>query len=228
MLTLRQSIPPAVEPVTLAQAKGFLNIDEEFTQDDALLTALITAARQYAEEYTCRAFFNQTFVLTRDYFPYYNGSDYTTVNPASRGGYELYANYFRSIAIYLPRPGCVSVTSIKYVDLNGVIQTLDSGAYHVDTFSEPGCVLPSPGTYWPYTATNTPGAVQVTYIAGSYGDGTEVNSCPQTICTAILLLVSHWYSNREAASPTNLSHIPFGVNVMLDTVKFHDTYFGAR
>jgi hypothetical protein len=63
--------------------------------------------------------------------------------------------------------------------------------------------------------------VQITYVTGSYGDGVEVNTCPQTVCTAILLLVAHWYEHREAASEQPIKNIPLAVDALLDTVKFH-------
>lgn len=43
-----------VEPVTLSEAKDFCKID--ITTDDALITALITAARQMCESYTAVGF----------------------------------------------------------------------------------------------------------------------------------------------------------------------------
>lgn len=43
-MTIRQLTPPESEPVTLEQAKGFVRVDTD--ADDALLSLLITAARQ--------------------------------------------------------------------------------------------------------------------------------------------------------------------------------------
>jgi uncharacterized phiE125 gp8 family phage protein len=54
--------PPASEPVTLAEAKSHLRVD--LNDDDTLINALITAARQMAEEYTRRAFITQTWEAT--------------------------------------------------------------------------------------------------------------------------------------------------------------------
>jgi len=61
---LRLVTPPAVEPVTLEEAKQHLKIDGN--EDDSLITALITAARQRAEEYTRRAFITQTWEVAVD------------------------------------------------------------------------------------------------------------------------------------------------------------------
>ena len=50
--------PPAVEPITVADAKLWLKVDNE--ADDALIEVLISAAREYCEHYCNRAFIRQT------------------------------------------------------------------------------------------------------------------------------------------------------------------------
>ena len=83
--------------------------------------------------------------------------------------WPFYSSYWDSITIRLPRPRCVSVTSITYVDLTGTTQTLPTDSYYVDSTSEPARIVPVPGMYWPYTQAYLPGSVQVTFVAGSYG-----------------------------------------------------------
>jgi uncharacterized phiE125 gp8 family phage protein len=58
---------PAVEPISLAEAKAFLRI--EHNDDDDTITALIAAARIYAEAQTRRALITQDWRLTRDAWP---------------------------------------------------------------------------------------------------------------------------------------------------------------
>jgi uncharacterized phiE125 gp8 family phage protein len=211
---------PAVEPVSLTVAKNFLVLDASFTQDDGLVSALITAARQYAENYTHRAFFNQQWRLSLNNFPVW-WPEHGTVSPASRTEYLLGTYWMKQSAILLPNPTCVSVDSITYVDTTNTEQTLASSAYYVDTTAEPAIVVPVPGRYWPTTQAMLPGSVQVLFTGGSYGDGVEVNTCPSTVTTAIQLLVSHWYANREASSAVSVKSIPFGVDVLLDTITVH-------
>ena len=59
--------PPAVEPLTLAEAKAYLRV--ETGDDDELIASLIGAARAHIESATRRAFITQTWRLVRDAWP---------------------------------------------------------------------------------------------------------------------------------------------------------------
>lgn len=59
--------PPAAEPLTLAQVKAHLRLDG--SADDALLTDLIAAARQYLEATTGLALITQRLRFYRDDWP---------------------------------------------------------------------------------------------------------------------------------------------------------------
>src|SRR5215204_4629062 len=59
--------PPAVEPVTLADAKAYLRV--EHSEDDAVISALIAGARSHIEAQTRRALITQTWRLVRDAWP---------------------------------------------------------------------------------------------------------------------------------------------------------------
>jgi uncharacterized phiE125 gp8 family phage protein len=58
---------PAVEPVSLAEAKAFLRV--EHGADDDVITALIAGARIYAEAQTRRALITQSWRLVCDAWP---------------------------------------------------------------------------------------------------------------------------------------------------------------
>ena len=90
------STAPSSEPITLAEAKLYLRVDT--TADDALITALITAARETVERYTSRALVTQTITQVLDCFPGF--------------GFRLAVHPVQSI------------TSITYKDSNGSDQTL--------------------------------------------------------------------------------------------------------
>jgi uncharacterized phiE125 gp8 family phage protein len=215
MLSYTRTVPPAAEPVSLQIAKSHLRVD--YPEDDLLIKALITAATQYAEKYCNRSFFNQTWMLSLDNFPYVIPR--TTVSRSHLRDY-IDTGYWTDFTISLPKPTLVSVTSITYVDGLGQPQTLDPATYSVDIISEPARILPAPGLFWPMLQTYIPGSVKIKFVAGSYGDGVDVNTCPQTVVIAILLLVGHWYAHREESSELNLKNIPMGVQALLDTEKF--------
>jgi uncharacterized phiE125 gp8 family phage protein len=59
--------PAAAEPLTLADAKSYLRVAH--TDDDAVITALIAAARSHVEAQTRRALITQAWRLIRDGWP---------------------------------------------------------------------------------------------------------------------------------------------------------------
>ena len=58
---------PAVEPVSLDEARAFLRVEHH--DDDETIAALIAGARIHAEATTRRAFITQSWRLTRDAWP---------------------------------------------------------------------------------------------------------------------------------------------------------------
>jgi hypothetical protein len=44
---------------------------------------------------------------------------------------------------------------------------------------------------------------------------------PQTIIQAMMLLISHWYSHRDAVSDLPLKSVPFAVDALLEIEKVH-------
>ena len=59
--------PPAMEPVTLAEARQFLRLDQ--TEEDDLLATLITAARLMIEAAAGRCLIEQRWRILRDRWP---------------------------------------------------------------------------------------------------------------------------------------------------------------
>src|SRR5450756_2435052 len=130
-LNYRELSAPVVEPVDLPTAKAQLVVDASNISDDGLIANLITAARQYVEHGTNRSIYNRSMALYLDYFPFPDFS--STINPVDR--HCLYGTTWRQLAIRLPKPGCVSVESITYLDLTGTAQTLSPTLYYVDVNS---------------------------------------------------------------------------------------------
>ncbi len=66
-MTMTLIKPPALEPVTLAEVRQFLRLDDD--SEDTLLTGLIKAARETLEVQTGLALINQTLRLYLDSWP---------------------------------------------------------------------------------------------------------------------------------------------------------------
>lgn len=217
ILNLKLITPPAVEPVTLAQCYAQCRCTT--ANDDGLFPLRIQAARELCERETRRAFFNQTWRLSLDHFPLYPWWT-GTARATDKHDNWYYSDLWKGYQIQCPRPSLVSVQSITYTDMAGNPQTLNSNSYYVDPTSEPGRIVPLPGIFWPYTEQYLPGSVQITYTAGTYGDGVEVNNCPAKVVMAILLIVASMFENREADSPLTMKELPLGVSRLLASEVF--------
>lgn len=211
MISWRDTTQPAAEPVTLELAKLHLRVDSSV--EDTLILNYITAARQLAEKITRRAFFERTVLLTLDHFPLDLSS---TLKPSE---WHPFLDVWNRYCIRLPKPRCTAIQSITYVDASGTTQTLPSANYATDLESEPARITPAPGFTWPYLANYVPGTIKVTYTAGSYGDGAEVNTCPQTVISAILLIVGNLFEHRSSSTELVLKELPV-VDALLDSEKF--------
>jgi len=186
--------PPALEPIGLADAKTHLRVDVE--DDDALICALISAARDYVERFCRRALLTQTWLLALDHFPgshdYNQGFwDYGVLGDAALGlgippvgyTYEFKSEvWFRAGAIILPFSPLIGVNTFQYLDQNGILQTMtqgtSSGQYQLDAYSEPGRVAPAPNSMWPLTQISVRApvfnAVLINYNVG-YGAATAAS-----------------------------------------------------
>lgn len=130
----------ATEPVTTAEAKLHLRVD--VSDDDALIGGLITAAREFAEHYTGRAFAPQTLEMALDRFPVYEDD-----------------------CIDLDLPPVATITSVKYTDATGTEQTIAGSAYSLSLYGDSRRIAPTYGVYWP-TTQDVPDAVRIRYVTG--------------------------------------------------------------
>jgi uncharacterized phiE125 gp8 family phage protein len=114
--------PPALEPVSLDEAKAQLKLDTP--DDDALVTRLIAAARARAEWHTGRAFVTQGWTLWLDRWP--DGAP-----------------------VEMPLPPLRSIASVTAYGTDDTGVALDPARYQVDVAGgrvalKPGVTLPAP------------------------------------------------------------------------------------
>lgn len=181
MVALRLLTAPDVEPISPAEAKLHLRV----TQDTelSLIDTQISAAREWGETYTGRAFILQEWQLRLCGFP--------------------------CGALEIPKPPLVEVSSIAYVDTDGDTQTLSPSRYQVvgaydvtaDTpeIAPPTCqkgfIVPAYGETWPSTR-DQPDAVTVTFQCGY---GATSDAVPSAIKAALKVKIADLFNiGRES------------------------------
>ena len=181
---------PAIEPISLDEAKVQCHV--EVNDDDALLSGLIVAARQYVEVATRRPLMRQTWDWKLDGFPSCD-------------------------RLILPLPPVSSITSISYVDAAGDSQTWSSALYTTDFPSGPwaqkASVEPIYGGVWPGTR-DVINAVTVRFVCGY---GTTAATVPDSLRHAMKLLVRHWYDQRSPVligTGTSVNTVPLAIDAL--------------
>jgi hypothetical protein len=213
MTAFKMTVAPLVEPVLLADAKAQARIDTSV--DDALVTDLITGARQWVEQYTGRALITQTWQLWMDLWPAAAELWWDGVREGPITGLDQISS------ISLPRAPLQSVSSVQYYDNTDASTVWPTSNYYVDTVREPGRLALRMGAVWPVPSRLTNG-IMVEYICG-YGD--DGSSVPETIKTAIRQLVAHWYVHRgEALTVSNsrsfaTSSVPLIIEALLEPFR---------
>lgn len=200
--------PPADEPLTLAEAKSHLNVGH--TDDDALISGLIAAAREQTETETGRRWMPQTITLSLVTFPYRGvplGDYFSMFGDEYTAGGVL-----AKFTIPLPYEPVSAVNAIRYYDATGVLQTLAAGTDYLPWLSHsPPVVYPAPGRYWPFTQIGRLGAVEVEFVCG-YANADAV---PASAKAAMKLALGLWYENRgDAEDPTGFGLPPAALRLV--------------
>ncbi|PPU93743.1 head-tail connector protein [Xanthomonas albilineans] len=191
------------EPVSLAQVKLHLRVD--VAEDDALILALISSARQMAETLTNRQLLSATWNLVLDAFP----------GPSLIGVPAGTTYSIPEHAILIAKGPVQAVTSIVYQDMNRNLVTLPPTDYVVTSTDDLTRITPIFGQIWPPTLPQI-GAVNVQFLAG-YADSTQV---PEGIKHWIKLRVDSLYNQRGEVAFTrgNMGKLPY-VDALLDPYR---------
>ena len=157
---------PAVEPISVAEAKAHCRVDH--ADEDAWFAMAIASARLAAEHELGRKLIEQTCEVVYDAFPPYS--------------------------LELPVPRVLAITSVKYIDTLGTLQTLAPEAYVLDADTMPGWALPASGYAWPDTK-DTANAVRVRFTAGY---GAAASDVPAAVRQWMLMHVGTAHKMRES------------------------------
>ncbi len=139
-MPLIRTTPPALEPVTLAEAKAHLRLGT--ADEDGLLSQLIATARESLERRLGRALITQSWSLWLDAWP---------------GGH----------AVPLPLPPVRSIAAVRLFDASHVATTLAPATYWLDAVSMPARLLSTDGA-WPRPGRAANG-IEIAFTAG-HGD----------------------------------------------------------
>jgi uncharacterized phiE125 gp8 family phage protein len=174
-------------PVSLAEVKKGARLDEDSSDDDALIQAYIRTAVERCDGpdgAIQRALITQTWEMRLDAFP-----GFWPANPDLRWPGDFCP---KRTEIEVPLPPLQAVTSIAYL-LDGVETTLDSDEYVVSGIGDRYPARIRPVTSWP-TTDDIMDAVTVTFRAG-YGD--SWNDVPESIRMAITAMVQELFDGCE-------------------------------
>ena len=159
---------PVRKPVDIINAKDQLRVDLEFEDDNSYIEGLIVAATGLVENITGRKLITQKWNAYFDTWP--------------KDHFEI------------PFGKLQTVHSITYTDSGNNLATWNTNSYLVDSYSDPGEIIPAYGQQWPAVTLRPVNAICIQFSCGYGGNETTV---PEDLCHAIKLLMTHWYENRE-------------------------------
>jgi len=177
---------PAAAPVLLAEVKAQLRI--EHPDDDLMIDRLIKTAVAYTDAKGALGH----AMITQKWGQWVN-----SVPP----------QYVR-----LAMGPLIEVTAVQYYDIDGALQTDTLSNYEITGTDFTTRIGPKSGFNWPVTQDRAD-AIRIEYTAGY---GATSASVPETLRHAMMLLIGHWYDNRENTMMDELSNIPYGFDMLVD------------
>lgn len=201
--SVTMTAPADVPIVTVLEAKQQLHLDT--TEDDRLIEHYIKTASAFCEHYTQRAFVKQQYTAYLD-----------SIGPC----------------IVLPHPPALQEPApiVEYYDSDTETwEEVDPSEYVYDWQSQPATVCqsscsPHRSPTWCQSrvpdcngGSHSGSRYRVTWWAG-YGEA--ASDVPLLVKQAIMLLTAHYYERRLASDNYSTDEIPFGVTVLLDSIRW--------
>jgi len=137
--------------------------------EDVLISSLILTSRLHVEAALDLALIDQSWTLQLDRWP-------------------------DSGIVDIPLSPVKTISAVRVKDANGVVTVIEPESYMADKASRPARVVFEPGSQ-PQSGLRA-GGIEITFTTGF---GTQPSSVPAPLRHAILMLVAHWYDNRNLA-----------------------------
>lgn len=188
-MSLVMTSGPALEPVSLAEAKAHLRVDG--TAEDALIQSLIITSRLHIEAALGLALITQSWSYFLDRWP-------------------------KAGRLNLPLRPVAAIAQVRIWDVEGAAETLSPSAFLLDGHGMPPRLVPLDDTLL-----RAPGrGVNGIEIAFTAGFGPAPGDVPATIRHALLLLIAHWYENREPVEiGVGINAVPAMVSELLQPYR---------
>jgi uncharacterized phiE125 gp8 family phage protein len=176
---------PAVEPLSLAEAKAYLRV--ETPDDDDVIAALIVGSRIHVEAQTRRALITQSWRIAVDAWPV-------------DGRLPI-----------VPAP-LQALAAARVYDFDNNAQALDTDAFVLDKGASALIFAPNLATWALPAPGRTSAGIELDVMVG-YGDAAA--DVPEPLRQAIRSLVAHWYENRGLVSAGATAALPQTVAALL-------------
>ncbi len=163
----------------------------DHVDEDVLLASLVTTARIHLETRLGLSFITQNWMLVLDQWP-------------------------DAPNIFLPLGPVQQITGITLYDSSDQTSVIDTASYALDAISQPARLvwrgaMPKPAPQRAYNGIE---------ISLTTGFGANALDVPQPLRQAILLLVSHWYENREPVGlASEIREIPQMVSMLTNSYR---------
>lgn len=206
--TLKLITPPSATPVTLAEAKEYLRVDE--SADDLRITSMIKAATSRLEAAADVKFITQTWDYFLDRFP-------VTMNDVWWDGtVEAPISMFESPTrtIEIPVGPIQSVGGFFTYDDDDTEYTFSNSNLSVDTSSNYGRLTLKLGQTWPSTVLRGNNGIR---IRTTVGLSTDAAGLAEDIKNAVLLMVAAMYEARGDVQP----EIPAAALMLIEPYRIY-------
>lgn len=186
--------PAASEPFAASDMRTWVRLPEDYDGQDDLLDLAIAAGRERGEHLTGAAWVSSTWELALDEFPAGAGTIWDLgIHPVLQAD---------------------DITSVKYLDTDGVEQTLDSSLYQVRITGK--CqicdLLPAFGETWPDTR-EVSQAVKIRFSAGW-----AMGGLPKSLKQWLMAWAAAAYRNPEAVIAGGGGLTPVEIPIHLDSM----------
>jgi uncharacterized phiE125 gp8 family phage protein len=179
---------PAVEPLSLAEAKAHCKVDS--ADEDAFFARAIRAARELIE-----------------------GPDGAGIALVA-SQWEMRLDQMPA-EIRVPMGPVLSIDGVAWLDEAGNLQTIAADRYQWRKGRYEARIMPAPGSAWPAVRCRYD-AVHVAFTAGFPGTEAEtpdMTAIPEPLRVAMLMLIGHWHETRETVAMGQITaEIQLGFN----------------